>query len=33
MAQSQERTVSDMVFVGLNRRVIALDRFDCHIVC
>ena len=32
MAQSQERTVGDMVFVGLNRRVIALDRFDGHIV-
>jgi len=29
---AQERTIRDLVFVGLNRRVIALDRADGHVV-
>ncbi len=29
---AQERTMGDLVYVGLNRRVIALDRTDGHVV-
>ncbi len=29
---AQERTIGDLVFIGLNRRVIALDRTDGHVV-
>ncbi len=29
---AQERTMADLVYVGLNRRVIALDRADGHVV-
>ena len=29
---AQERTMRDFVYVGLNRRVIALDRTDGHVV-
>ncbi len=27
-----ERTIADLVFAGVNRRVIALDRYDGHVV-
>ena len=29
---AHERTMGDLVYVGLNRRVIALDRVDGHVV-
>ncbi len=29
---AQQRTMGDLVYVGLNRRVIALDRTDGHVV-
>ncbi len=29
---AQDRTIRDLVYIGLNRRVIALDRTDGHVV-
>ncbi len=29
---AQDKTMADLIYVGLNRRVLALDRFDGHVV-
>ena len=32
MAQPQERTIADLIYITLNRRVIAMDRYDGSVV-